>query len=96
MKQQFIDTATVTPTQKTECEGRTGEYWPLVVAVRTSQSSVSKLFIIWHSASDSKMHFWWFALKGLPPWHILDDVSNLRQKQTTTCSKNKFIDVKSS
>ena len=67
MKQQFIDTATVTPTQKTECEGRTGEYWPLVVAVRTLQSSVSKLFIIWHSASDSKMHFWWFALKGLPP-----------------------------
>ena len=70
-----------------EHEGRTGEYWPSVVAVRTERSevrsattdrgpifpstprasSVSKLFIIWHSASDSKMHFRWLALKGLPP-----------------------------
>ena len=26
-------------------------------------SSVSKLFIIWHSVSDSRMHFRWLALK---------------------------------
>ena len=42
-----------------EREGRTGEYWPEVVAVRPIFSSmaratlVSKLFIIWHSVSDS-------------------------------------------
>ena len=57
----------------TEREGRTGEYWPEVVAVRAERrpifpstartSSVSKLFIIWHSVSDSKMHFRWLALK---------------------------------
>ena len=60
----------------TEREGRIGEYWPEVVAVRTEQSSVRtamtsgqyspvrpeqarliQLFIIWHSVSDSKMHF---------------------------------------
>ena len=39
----------------TEREGRTGEYLPEVVAVRTERSS--KLFIIWHSVSDSEMHF---------------------------------------
>ena len=58
----------------TEREGRTGEYWPEVVAVGTERSevrtattssqyspsaarasSVSKLFIKWHSVSDSKM-----------------------------------------
>ena len=33
------------------------------------------------------MHFRWFALKGVPPWRILDDASNLRQKQATTSSK---------
>ena len=59
----------------TKREGRTGEYWPEVVAVRTERRevrtattegqyspvrpscSVSKLFIIWHSVSDSKIHF---------------------------------------
>ena len=53
-----------------ERKGRTGEYWPEVVSLgpychdrgpmfpsTARASSVSKLFIIWHSVSDSKMHF---------------------------------------
>ena len=32
-------------------------------------SSVSKLFIIWHSVSDRKMHFRWHALKNVRLLH---------------------------
>ena len=53
----------------TKREGRRGPYchdrgpiYPSTVQT----SSVSKLFIMWHSASDSKMHLRWLTLKGLP------------------------------
>ena len=39
--------------------------------MRTKRSKVSKLIIIWHSLSDSKMHFRWLAFKNvclLHPW----------------------------
>ena len=92
----------------TEREGRTGEYWPEVVAVRTSLrsvctattegrgSSVSKLFIIWHSVSDSKMHFRWLALKGLPPCRILDDARNSDKSKLPRVRKTNLLNVKSS
>ena len=77
----------------TEREGRTGEYWPEVGAVRTERSEVrtattkgqyspvrleqarlvsclySTRLLIVKSTSGAL----WLALKGLPPWRILDD-----------------------
>ena len=36
-------------------------------------SSVSKLvYYIWHSVPDSKMHFWWLALKTSSIFEILE------------------------
>ena len=59
-------------------------------------SSVSKLFIIWHSVSDSKMHFWWLALKGLPPCRILDDARNSDKSKLPRVRKTNLLNVKSS
>ena len=56
-----------------EHEGRSGS--------TARASSVSKLFIIWHSVSDSKIRFRWLAPKGVPPWHIHDDSSNSDQSK---------------
>ena len=62
-------------------------------------SSVSKLFIRWHSASDSKIHFEfrpWLALKGLPPWRILNDASNSDKSKLLQVRKTNSLNVKSS
>ena len=59
-------------------------------------SSVSKLFIIWHSVSDSKMHFRWLALKGLPPCRILDDARNSDKSKLPRVRKTNLLNVKSS
>ena len=59
-------------------------------------SSVSKLFIIWHSVSDSKMHFRWLALKGLPPWRIRDDASSSDKIKLPRVRKTNILNVKSS
>ena len=37
---KYINAQNVNTTLLTECEGRTGEYWPEVVAVRTERSEV--------------------------------------------------------
>ena len=61
-----------------------------------SSSSVSKLFIIWHSVSDSKMHFRWLALKGLRPWRIRDDASSSDKSKLPRVRKTNLLNVKSS
>ena len=77
----FISVSVNSNRSLTESKGRTEEYWPEVFArsvlprpgwrpifpSTARASSVSKLFIVWHSVSDSKMHFRWLALKNVHP-----------------------------
>ena len=50
------------PLTNRACSIRTGEYWP---STRGSTDRAKWLFIIWHSVSDSKLHFRWLAFKNV-------------------------------
>ena len=64
--------------------------WGPIFPSTARASSVSKLFIIWHSASDSKMHFRWL------PWRILHNASNSDKSKLPRVRKTNSLIVKSS
>lgn len=57
-------------------------------------SSVRKLFIIRHLVSDSKMYFWWLALKMVPLRCILDDTSTSDKSKLPRVRKTNLFNVK--
>ena len=76
-----------------------GQYchdWGPMFPSTTRASSVSNLFIIWHSASYRKMHFRWLALKGFPLWRILYDATTSDRSKLPRVRKTNSLNVKSS
>ena len=72
-------------------------YGKSLVSDQNSWSALRKSLPVYGSSkqvirfSDSKMHFRWLALKGLPPWRIFWWREQLRQKQATTPEFEKQI-----